>query len=213
MIAALIWDAGGTLFDTYPAVVAACRSALASFDLSASSEWLMRLFRTTTEDALRTVAATYTLDLGLLTQRYRMAYDASGPALQPPFPYAREVCTHVVESGGSNFIVTHRGRASLFELLAAHGMEHLFRDALTADDPYPRKPDPAGLLATIFRYRLDPGHCIVVGDRELDMEAGVRAGVKTCYFGTDRHATQADLEVRGLAELLDWLIAERESSR
>lgn len=173
----------------------------------------MGLFRTTTENALRTVAATYALDLGLLTQRYRMAYDATEPALQPPFPYAKEVCTHVVESGGSNFIVTHRRRASLFGLLAAHGVAYLFRDALTADDPYPRKPDPAALLATIFRYRLDPGRCMIVGDRDLDLEAGVRAGVKTCYFGTDRHMTRADLEVSGLDDLLDWLIAERKSCR
>jgi phosphoglycolate phosphatase-like HAD superfamily hydrolase len=205
MITAIIWDAGGTLFDTYPAVVSACRSAMASFGAAASAEWLMGLFRQTTAVALRVVAATYAIDLGLLTERFRAAYDASPAALQLPFPYAREVCTHMVGLGGSNFVVTHRGRVSLARLLAAHCMGDFFRDYMTADDPYPRKPDPASILALLLRYRLDPPCCLIVGDRDLDLVAGTRAGVTTCFFGSERHDERADVEVADLGQLLRWL--------
>jgi len=207
LIEALIWDAGGTLFDTYPAVVAACRSAVASFGATAPSDWLMGLFRQTTDVALRTVAAAYEVDLESLTKRFRSAYDASEAALQPPFPYVREVCAHVVGLGGSNFVVTHRGRASLDSLLAAHDLSELFRDVVTSDDPYPRKPDPASIRAVLFRYRLDPRTCMLIGDRDLDLAAGAGAGTLTCFFGREAHTTSADLEVSGLDELLAWLQA------
>ena len=185
--------------------MAACRSALASFGVAASSEWLLVLFRQTTGYALRTVAATYDVDLEMLANRFRTAYDASEPALQPPFPFAREVCAHLADRGGSNFIVTHRGRASLERLLGANGLLGPFRDEITADDPYPRKPDPASILALLLRYRLDPCRCMLVGDRDLDLEAGIRAGIRTCFFGEDSHTIRADLEVMGLDQLLHWL--------
>lgn len=213
MIAALIWDAGGTIFDTYPAVVAACQSALASFAVSASDDWLMGLFRESTEEALQAVAAAYAIDLGVLTKRFRAAYDASELALQPPFPFAREVCTYMVDQGGHNFIVTHRGRASLEGLLIAHNLMGLFTDLVTADDPYPRKPDPAAILSLLLRFRLDPRRCMLVGDRDLDLKAGARAGIKTCFFGTESHTSRADLEIVGLEQLLRWLEAHNQRAQ
>jgi phosphoglycolate phosphatase-like HAD superfamily hydrolase len=169
----------------------------------------MGLFRRTTDEAIETISATYAIDPGALNERFRVAYDRADPVLQPPFPFAREVCAYLVAQGGSNFIVTHRTSVSLERLLIAHGLSHLFSDLVTADDPYPRKPDPASILALLLRYRLDSRRCMLVGDRDLDLEAGIRAGTKTCFFGGDNHVTRADLEVTGLDQLLHWLERSR----
>ena len=183
MIANLIWDAGGTLFDTYPAVVAACQAALGPLSAEVDEAWLMALFRQRTSLALRTVAAHFALDLESFTARYKEAYLTSDPGLQPPFDYVANVCRFVVEVGGRNFIATHRERVSLVSLLRAHGLESLFTDCITKDDPYPRKPDPASIQALLNRHDLDPSQCLAIGDRDLDIAAGVGAGVWTCYFG------------------------------
>jgi phosphoglycolate phosphatase-like HAD superfamily hydrolase len=207
LIRYLIWDAGGTLFDTYPAVVAACQRALASFGHRAASDWLMDLFRRTTASALRAVAATYDLDVEGLTARFSAAYDAIEPELQPPFPFVREVCVCVVEGGGANYVVTHRGRASLEGLLTAHDLAPLVEDCVTEDDPFPRKPDPASILALVDRHGLPRSQCLAIGDRNLDIVAGVRAGGMTCFYGTDSHETPADLEITSYDRLLAWLRA------
>ena len=202
MIANLIWDAGGTLFDTYPAMVAACQEALGPSAPATDPAWLMMLFRQRTSFALRTVAETYDLDVDAFTARYREAYAASEPALQPPFPFAEEVCALIVARGGRNFIATHRERASLVRLLEAHGLRSRFTDCITKDDPYPRKPDPASIRTLLERHDLDPRRCLAIGDRELDILAGVGAGVWTCFFGDATHEMSADLEICGYDELL-----------
>lgn len=201
----LIWDAGGTLFDSYPAVVTACRAALADFDTTVPVIWLMDLFRTSTSHAMATLAETYGLDAARLEDRYRAAYRMIDPELQPPFPHVRETCAYLCERGGNNFIVTHRGRTSLDPLLVAHDMGQFFTDIITKEDPYPRKPDPTSLLAIVERHRLDAARCLAIGDREIDIIAANRAGMRSCFFGRETHETPADLEIHDFEQLLLWL--------
>jgi HAD superfamily hydrolase (TIGR01549 family) len=205
----MIWDAGGTLFDTYPAVVQAAQAALKDFGETASSDWLMALFRTSTDEALAALAEAFEIRLKDLSSRFSAAYDAMRPELQPPFAHAREICETVCQHGGRNFIVTHRGWSSLKGLLEAHAMTRYFADIITGDDPYPRKPDPTSLRVLLARNGLsgarDRRRCMVIGDRELDILAGRRAGVRTCLFGETSPDVKADLVVEDYSALLRWL--------
>ncbi len=208
MIKYLIWDAGGTLFDTYPAVVEACRLALNSFGKEAPSEWVLSLCKQTTTHGIHTLAETFSLDEETFEQHFRRSYEDIGVQYQPPFPGAEAVCRYICESGGQNFIVTHRSRASLEALLEAHGMKSYFTAWIAKEDAYPRKPDPAAIEALIARYALERTHCMLIGDRDLDILAGQRAGIHTCFFGGEPHTTHPDLEVTGFTALLDWLRTE-----
>ena len=208
MIKYLIWDAGGTLFDTYPAVVEACRVALNGFGKEAPSEWVMALCKQTTAHGIRTLADTFSLDEETFQQHFRRSYEDIGERYQPPFPGAEEVCRYICEIGGLNFIVTHRSRASLEALLEVHGMARYFTDCIAKEDPYPRKPDPAAPEALIARYALDRAQCLLIGDRDLDIVAGQRAGICTCFFGSEPHDTRPDLEITEYLALQRWLQAE-----
>ncbi len=44
-----------------------------------------------------------------------------------------------------------------------------------------RKPEPGMLLKAIDEYQLDPSLCVMIGDKELDLEAGRRAGIGQIY--------------------------------
>ncbi len=97
--------------------------------------------------------------------------------------------------------MTHRGRKGLLELLAAHRMTDYFAGFLTHDDGYPKKPDPAAMRAILQAYTLPPAETIAVGDREIDILAGLAAGLFTCLFCVKIEKTSADLTVSDFIEL------------
>jgi HAD superfamily hydrolase (TIGR01549 family) len=168
----------------------------------------MGLFRQTTSYALRRVAERFDLDQDELEAAYKAAYSALGPETQEPFPYVRDVCSFICESGGQNFIVTHRARESVEGLLQAHDLIDYFTDWIVKEDPYPRKPDPTSLLAMVRRHSLEADRCMAIGDREIDVLAGKRAGLMTCMLSGDGSSSQADLTVTGFDQLLQWLQAQ-----
>ncbi len=49
-----------------------------------------------------------------------------------------------------------------------------------------RKPSPAFILESIARHHLDPHHCIMVGDRESDIQTGLNAGIRAAAVCTGK---------------------------
>lgn len=47
-------------------------------------------------------------------------------------------------------------------------------------DGFPAKPEPDVILASLKVFGVKPKDCLFIGDSPADMEAGRRAGVKTC---------------------------------
>lgn len=54
-----------------------------------------------------------------------------------------------------------------------------------------RKPSPRFILESIERHGLAPQSCWMVGDRETDIEAGIKAGVRTAAVCTGKHDASA----------------------
>jgi HAD superfamily hydrolase (TIGR01549 family) len=179
----VIWDVGGTLFDTYPAVNAAMVRAIRSLGGRALPDRVAELTHVSTGHALRTLAGESDLDEATLKDAYEREYDTASPLEQVPFPGARELCEHVVQTGGKNVIASHRSHLSIDALLAAHELAHLFAGAVTPEDAFPRKPDPALIREALESFRLGPRETLVVGDRDIDVIAADRAGVDACAFG------------------------------
>jgi len=50
-----------------------------------------------------------------------------------------------------------------------------------------RKPSPRFIREMIARYALDPAQCWMVGDRESDIEAGLRAGIHAAAVCTGKY--------------------------
>ncbi len=208
MITALLWDAGGTLFDTYPAAVRAFQLALAGLGVSAPEAQIMALARKSLEHCALTLAAELGVDPAAVQRGFYAHYATIPEGYQTPFPGVIEVCAYIQSIGGQNFIITHRSRASLEGLLETHGMQGYFSDSIAKEDPYPRKPDPAALLALMARRRLAPAATLAIGDRELDIAAGRAAGVRTCFFGAEIIAGPVDFQITDFYTLLAWLQAE-----
>jgi len=192
----LIWDVDGTLFDTYPAFERAMAEALAALGAQPEPGEIAPLLHDSLTTAAHRLALHHGLDPEAVQTGFGQRYRRLLLRDQPPFPGAVELCAGMVDRGGANYIVTHRGRASLDRLLAAFGMAELFADAICADEGYPCKPDPAAFLALIERHHLSPAEGLAVGDRPIDIQAGQAAGLRTCLFGPDA-APDLRPDVRG----------------
>ena len=182
MITNLIWDVDGTLFDTYPAIVQAFLQALQSFGKSASAEDVDALAKVGLSYCATVLAKRFRLEKEELEERFGDLYSAIPKAAQPPFAGVKAVCQAIVDQGGINAIVTHRGRESTETLLTVHGMRHLFVEIVAGDAGYPKKPSPAAFRAIIDKLNLDRSQTAAIGDRDIDIEAGKAAGVMTCWF-------------------------------
>jgi phosphoglycolate phosphatase-like HAD superfamily hydrolase len=178
----LIWDFDGTLFDTYPALIKALERGLADFNLVVPREDIAALLSQTLDICIHTLITTHGLDLDAFEERVSFHHRQTALDDQPLFPGVVRVCERFVAAGGMNTIFTHRAHQSLRRFLDHHGITPLFADTLSVDAGYPRKPDPAGFITLIERHHMPRAEVLVIGDRDLDIQAGQEAGVQTCMF-------------------------------
>lgn len=204
----IIWDFDGTLCDTYPAMARAFQDALHHHGADAPIPRIREVMQQTLlGDCIRIFARQHELDLPSFRDRFLDNYEAIPLADQPPYPGVVAILERVLDHGGHNFIFTHRGCKSLTEALRVHDLERCFTEALSTEDGYARKPDPAAFNHLIDRYALPREKTLGLGDRDLDILAGTNAGVDTCLFeaqpGEDAPPTYVIDEYRQLAAILN----------
>jgi phosphoglycolate phosphatase-like HAD superfamily hydrolase len=210
MIQHLIWDVDGTLFDTYPAIAQSFQAALHDLGATTPFDEVMRLSQISLDHCLNTLSRVHALATDDLEERFAHHYQTVTPEDQPPFAGVKAVCEHIRARGGLNLIVTHRGRAGLDRLLAAHRLTDYFIDITSNDDAYPRKPDPAAFIALIKKHHLPQAATLGVGDRDIDILAAQAAGVRAALFGKNQGMATPDFFFTEYAALL-YKIVDDES--
>jgi phosphoglycolate phosphatase len=96
------------------------------------------------------------------------AYDGITEALRAVGPYARLA------------VLTNKPTRPSDRILAGLGLRELFDEVVGGDGPWPRKPDPASLLALIERSGATQETTVLVGDSIIDRETAARASVRCC---------------------------------
>lgn len=198
----LIWDFDGTLFDTYPPMCRQLQAAMEPLGGSFTVEELLARFAVSRGKVLSYCAEQLNKTAEEIDAAYRAYVTAHGQPQADLFPHAREVLERFRAAGGRNFIFTHRS-ASVHDYLADAGLTDLFTEVTSALDVFARKPDPAGNRYLIHKYALESARTLAVGDRELDILAGKRAGTDACLFapgGADGE-TAADYQIQDLRQL------------
>lgn len=100
--------------------------------------------------------------------RHTRAYDGITEALRAVRPYARLA------------VLTNKPTRTSDRILAGLGLLELFDEVVGGDGPWPRKPDPASLLAMIERSGATQETTVLVGDSIIDRETAARASVRCC---------------------------------
>jgi phosphoglycolate phosphatase len=137
-------------------------------------------------------------------QQYRREYPARDHAGTVAFPHVRDVLSALP---GRKSTATTKGTPTTRLVLGRFGLLSFF-DHVQGTDGFPAKPAPDVLFKSLELFGARPEDCLFVGDAAPDMEAGRRAGVRTCavlygYGNRDEMARwQPDYWIEDIRELL-----------
>lgn len=173
-----LFDVDGTLVDSAADICGAIQSVLAETRQNA-----------VTDQFLRTYIGRHLLDLfqDLLPEftgeqidemiaNYRRIYLARKHSQTRLYP---GVVDALAGLPGKKSTATTKGTPTTRSVLEMFGLLPYF-DHVQGTDGFPAKPKPDVIHASLKVFGIDPGDCLLVGDSAADMEAGRRAGVKTC---------------------------------
>ena len=207
-----LWDFDGTLFDTYPKIAASLQAAFADFGHTVSYDEVLALCKRSLRHALNTLMSRFqtAATFDQLKDRYR--YHEGGYSQEnaaPLYPGMITLLEEIVRRGGKHYLYTHRGISAL-KYLKGCGISHLFTDNITGADGYASKPAPDAVLALINKHHMPTGRVVMVGDRDIDVEASQNAGAFGCFFDPDHFFDdyQIDLKANSVNELRKLLLGE-----
>jgi HAD superfamily hydrolase (TIGR01509 family) len=138
-----------------------------------------------------------------LLLQYRQFYPARGHSLTSIYPGVAE---GLAALGGRKGTATTKGSPTTRAVLEQFGLLPFF-DHVQGTDGFPCKPAPDVIFTALKGLGAKTEDCLFVGDSPADMEAGHRAGVKTCAvtYGYGKRealaAFQPDYWVDDLREL------------
>ncbi len=168
-IAAVIWDYDGTLVATRFA------------DEAAVAELIRR------DPAAAAGAEVFWATEGQpILERLELAWPGRVAEVLPLFdqrvrPHLHRGVRRVLDAlrgrGMPMAVVSSRRREPLSWGLGACGLAPFFRVVVGLEDVSEPKPDPEGLLLAVRRLGVAPSRAVYVGDSDVDVEAGRRAGM------------------------------------
>jgi HAD superfamily hydrolase (TIGR01549 family) len=179
----LIWDFDGTLFDTYPHTAQAFLNLLKKeYRVSENVLEIEKHMRVSLQYAYDYYKDKFEIDNDFIKKfdDYRKLYENLNAL---PFNNAYMVCKFVHDQGGANYLYTHRD-SSVTSMLQKHGFYEIFKDFVTSEDGFPRKPAADGMLHLIERHKMNKEEILYIGDRGIDLQCARAAGVKSCLFKT-----------------------------
>ena len=178
---AFIWDLDGTLLDSYEAILSGIEETFGQFSIPYDKEKVREfILKYSVQDLLVQVTEDRNLDVEVLNQ-VRAQSLAEKNAQVVLMPGAREVLAWADQVGIRNFVYTHKGD-NAFAILRDLGLESYFKEILTSQSGFARKPSPEAATYLLDTYQLDPDNTYYIGDRTLDVEFAQNSGIQSINF-------------------------------
>lgn len=178
---AFIWDLDGTLLDSYDAILAGLEETYAHyqlpFDRASIKDYILKH---SVQDLLVVVAAEYQLDVTDLNHR-RAESLAEKNAQVLLMEGARDVLSWAKDAGIEQFVYTHKGENALV-ILRDLGLESFFKEILTSQSGFARKPNPEAARYLMKKYGLEPENTYYIGDRSLDIDFARNSQIQSINF-------------------------------
>jgi phosphoglycolate phosphatase-like HAD superfamily hydrolase len=209
----LLWDFDGCLFDTYPSMNQTFTQVLQDeFDINESLDQIYEWTHISITYCAKEIAKKYNIDEEKVHKAYSNRYYHTKIDIpMPPMSDAEEICELVVKEGGRNFIFTHRKSESTYKLLEKYKMEHLITEIVAPNLGFYHKPSPAMLYYLIDKYEIGESDALVIGDRPLDVETGLNAGISGCFYSPNSTEVceKAKFHIAKLIELREIILEDR----
>ena len=178
----IVYDLDGTLVDTLQDITASANHMLQTLGRPPADPDAVRLFvgrgiRALIQQCLGAGAGEADVDRALAV--YREHYGHHMLDTSRLYHGAYELLEHFDQLGRTQAVITNKPNPYSTQILTALGVSDRFVQIIGGDDGYPKKPDPASLLALMAEADATPEQTILIGDSPVDIETGRRAGVLT----------------------------------
>ena len=173
-----LFDVDGTLLDSATDICGAVQSVLATTRRNDVTDEFLRLYiGRHLHDLFRDLMPELTLaQMDQMLADYRRIYHDRGHTQTRPYAGVVEALTSLP---GRKSTATTKGTPTTRFVLEKFGLISYF-DHVQGTDGFPSKPEPDVIYASLKVFGAKPDECLFVGDSPADMDAGRRAGVKTC---------------------------------
>ena len=203
---AFIWDLDGTLLDSYEAILSGIEETFAQFSIPYDKEKMREfILKFSVQDLLEQVAEERNLDAEVLNQVRAQSLSEKN-AQVVLMPGAREVLAWADEAGIQQFVYTHKGDNAL-TILRDLGLESYFKEILTSQSGFARKPSPEAATYLLDKYELDPENTYYIGDRTLDVEFAQNSGLQSINFLESSY--EGNHMIQELADISRFFKSER----
>ena len=170
-----LWDFDGTLFDSYPHVLASMEKVLREEQIVCDSTELWRRLLVNFGEGRKYAGLSSETYKRFVDYQYLMDENEIEPKIVP-FDGMRDLLADIVKHGGKNYLYTHTGPVAK-DILKNLGIFDCFEFVLDASYHFPAKPAPDALLFLAEHCGLNPQECLMIGDRPIDALAGMNAGM------------------------------------
>lgn len=177
---AVVFDLDGTLVDSSQDLAASGNALLGEYarpplPADAIATMVGEGARVLVERLFDAAGIDAPVDEGLA--RYLALYDKRLLDTTRPYGGIPELLETFAQRGTPMAVLTNKPRAMSRRLLDELGLTRYFTEIFGGDGPFPRKPDPAGL---IHLRDAAGGRAVMVGDSPADLHAALAAGVPAC---------------------------------
>ena len=189
-----LFDVDGTLVDSAPDICGAIQEVLSATPQNNIEDVFLRGYigRHLVDLFQDLFPAHSSEEIEALIVHYRRVYPERKHAMTKPYPGVAEALAAL---GGRKSTATTKGTPTTRAVLEMFGLLPYF-DHVQGTDGFPAKPEPDVLFRSLEIFGARPEDCLFIGDAPADMEAGRRAGVKTCavLYGYGQEADLAKWE-------------------
>lgn len=197
----LIFDFDGTIFDSYDSVTDCLYRLLKHFNIESDKKELreLALFHDVNY-AINEYCNRYNIKFDDVKEYYKNI--KQNFELIKPYPHLIDVLNN---EKFNCFIYTHRG-ASAKTIVDNYNLTNKFIEIVDSTYNLKKKPNGEGVIYLINKYSLIKEDTYYVGDRLLDIECGIDAGIKTIFFDSANlpiDHTKADIVINDLSDLLN----------
>lgn len=189
------WDFDGTLLDSYPAMVRAFLAGAAECGVAITPERALALMKDTLWHCCEVIGGENDLPAMALLEGFRRHEQAELAKGLPPVEGIPEALKALHAAGVKHYVATHRD-LQCRDLLDNAGLLGYFSGFVTKEDGLPRKPAPDMLIHLMDRHGLDPAQCMMIGDRPLDTESGMAAGVLSVLIDPEGRFPDGKCDIR-----------------
>ena len=177
----LIWDLDGTLLDSYHVILTGLCTLCEEYHIPYSREAInQEIITFSSKHFLHQLEAEYGLDFDEIKDRCSEINSHNNKDITLML-HAKQCLQSLKELGVKHYVFTHRGK-STEEALRNVGIYDFFEEIINALSGFPRKPAPDAVIYLVQKHLLDPNNTYYVGDRSLDIECAVNAGIKSILY-------------------------------